>query len=220
MTTDPHDEHGEILRRALHAEADQVIPGADGLEKIRARIDQRPRARFGWQWLPMKWARPLAAVAAAAVVTFLGVTAPQAIELIQATAGNQGPSQPDGGGTANGGRSTQGVPPNARPPAPPQPSGKDGPRPSGSTSPSTAPGTSGCGAAVAAPTPPGASAGPETAATGAPEQPCASGSEEPPPATPTPPDPVTTTPDPDPPVSPTPAPEETPPPQPGEGPGE
>ncbi|OLT27616.1 hypothetical protein BJF79_42530 [Actinomadura sp. CNU-125] len=38
MTTDPHDEHGEILRRALNAEAESVIPADDGLDRIRARI--------------------------------------------------------------------------------------------------------------------------------------------------------------------------------------
>ena len=40
--TDPQAEHGERLRRALHAAAAGVVPSGDGLEPIRARITQQP----------------------------------------------------------------------------------------------------------------------------------------------------------------------------------
>ncbi|MCP9971348.1 hypothetical protein LUX57_44700 [Actinomadura madurae] len=109
MTTDPHDEHGEILRRALHAEADSVNPAGDGLERIRARIaDGQGRrfgfgrfgpARFGFDRFTVNWARPVLAVAAAVVIAALGVTAPQTIDLIQQSVGNSGPSHNGGNGT-------------------------------------------------------------------------------------------------------------------------
>jgi hypothetical protein len=34
----PGQDFGEFVRRELHAAADQVEPGADGLERIRARV--------------------------------------------------------------------------------------------------------------------------------------------------------------------------------------
>ncbi|GAA3426902.1 hypothetical protein ACWDTT_22210 [Streptosporangium sandarakinum] len=40
MTESP-DEYGELLRRALNAEANSVVPSPDGLEIIRARIERR-----------------------------------------------------------------------------------------------------------------------------------------------------------------------------------
>jgi len=219
MTTDPDDEHGEILRRALHAEADKVIPGADGLEKIRARIGERTARRFGWQWFTVNWARPAAAVAAAAAVMCLGVTAPQAIELIQSTAGDHGPPRPGAGGSADGGQATQGLPPNARPSVSPSPSGTDAAGASGSPSPATSQGSSKCGAAAASPAP-SASAAPETAASQAPptERPCPSDSKQPPQVTTSPEPPVS--PSPETPVSPDPTPPaETPTPQSAEVPG-
>lgn len=48
--TDSPDEHGEVLRRALRAEADSVVPSPEGLEIIRARIERRgPRGIFWWR---------------------------------------------------------------------------------------------------------------------------------------------------------------------------
>jgi hypothetical protein len=193
MTTDPHDELGEILRRALNAEADEVIPGADGLEKIRTRIDERRRPRFGWDWFTVNWARPLVAVAVAVVVACVGVTAPQAIEFIQSTA-DHGPSGDGGGGTADGGHETQGLPPYVPPSASPRPDGSGDPSKAGSPSPAAPPGAAGCaGQPPAAPTPPpSASAAPEANGTpppAAPQQPCPS--SEPPgeePVTPTTPE--------------------------------
>ncbi|WP_067479841.1 hypothetical protein [Actinomadura hibisca] len=102
MTTDPHDEYGEILRRALSAEAETVDPSADGLERIRARIDERRRRRFGWEWFTANWGRPVLAVGAAVAIAGIGVSAPQTMDLIQ-SAGNHGESrrneQPPAGGT-------------------------------------------------------------------------------------------------------------------------
>ncbi|MFC4906540.1 hypothetical protein [Actinomadura gamaensis] len=95
MTTGPHDEHGEILRRALHAEAERVTPSADGLERIRARVAERERRRFpgrtGWEWFTANWTRPVLAVGAAVAIAGLGVSAPQTFDLIQSPMGNDGP---------------------------------------------------------------------------------------------------------------------------------
>ncbi|MFI6477430.1 hypothetical protein ACIBH1_05825 [Nonomuraea sp. NPDC050663] len=44
------DEHGDILRRVLRAEADQVVPSPEGLEIIRDRIARRGvRNLFWWR---------------------------------------------------------------------------------------------------------------------------------------------------------------------------
>jgi len=64
MTFPPDDEYGELLRRALRAEADSVVPSPDGLEIIRGRIDQR-----GLRGLRhMLWWRVGAAAAGAVLV--------------------------------------------------------------------------------------------------------------------------------------------------------
>src|ERR1700747_512669 len=42
MTSPGGDDLEETLRRALSAAANEVQPGADGLDKIRARIGNRP----------------------------------------------------------------------------------------------------------------------------------------------------------------------------------
>jgi hypothetical protein len=101
--TEPFDEHGEILRRALHAEVDSVMPAPDGLERIRERIgDQRrgwapiggPRRRLGWGWFTESWTRPLLAAGAALFVAALAVSAPPAIQGIT-SAGDRGPAVHD-----------------------------------------------------------------------------------------------------------------------------
>ena len=49
MTESP-DEYGDILRRVLRAQADSVVPSAEGLEIIRTRVDQRGlRGIFWWR---------------------------------------------------------------------------------------------------------------------------------------------------------------------------
>ncbi|MFF5263370.1 hypothetical protein ACFY4C_30950 [Actinomadura viridis] len=202
MTTDPHDEHGEILRRALHAEAETVIPAPDGLERIRARIDARGPRRFGWDRFTMNWARPLLAVAAAAVIAGIGVTAPQTIDLIQST-GNNGPSdkgrhQPSGSDPAG----PQGVSPDAQPSVVDGPTESGDPNESGTPSPASSPGAPGCPAPSPGGTPAGSPApGSSETPTAAPSQGCPSQTPSPSP-TPTPTDPGTTDPVPTDPVTP------------------
>lgn len=130
MTTDPYDEHGEILRRALQAEAESVIPSDDGLERIRARIaDGAGRrsglgrfglGRFAFDRFTVGWARPVLAVAAAVAIAGLGVTAPQTIDLIQQSVGSKGPSEGGQGHVAGDQSSTGGGPER------PDPSASDG----------------------------------------------------------------------------------------------
>jgi len=62
MTTprDPDEQYADALRRALSAEADAVDPRADGLMRIRDRIDARSTT--------MSWLRPVTAVAAVLVI--------------------------------------------------------------------------------------------------------------------------------------------------------
>jgi hypothetical protein len=48
--TFPPDEYGELLRRAMRAEADLVVPSPEGLNIIRDRIEQRGlRGIFWWR---------------------------------------------------------------------------------------------------------------------------------------------------------------------------
>ncbi|MES9541148.1 MULTISPECIES: hypothetical protein [unclassified Actinomadura] len=153
MTTDPHDEHGEILRRALHAEADSVNPAGDGLERIRARIaDGHGRrfglgrfgpARFGFDRFTVNWARPVLAVAAAVLIAGLGVTAPRTIDLIQQSVGNSSRSGHEGGDAA-GDRTGQGDDPQF--PDPSSPGSSQSGEPSSSEAPtsSSSPGLSSC----------------------------------------------------------------------------
>ncbi|MFF3668247.1 hypothetical protein [Microtetraspora malaysiensis] len=53
MTFPTDDEHGEILRRAMRAEADSVVPSPEGLDIIRHRIEERGarglRGLFWWR---------------------------------------------------------------------------------------------------------------------------------------------------------------------------
>jgi hypothetical protein len=46
--TDSPDEYGELLRRALSAEANSVVPSPDGLEIIRARVERRGLRGLMW----------------------------------------------------------------------------------------------------------------------------------------------------------------------------
>lgn len=64
--TQPHDdEYGDILRRVLRTEAEEITPSAEGLERIRARIEQRSARQLWWQ---MPWVRPAMAVGGAMVL--------------------------------------------------------------------------------------------------------------------------------------------------------
>lgn len=88
--TDPLDAYGDALRRALHAEADAVVPAPDGLERIRTRINERNR-RFGWAWFTETWGRPAIALAAAVFIAAVAISATPAINAIEGiTAGDRG----------------------------------------------------------------------------------------------------------------------------------
>ncbi|NVI92600.1 hypothetical protein [Actinomadura sp. BRA 177] len=193
MTTDPHDEHGEILRRALRAEADSVNPAGDGLEHIRARIaDGQSRrfglgrffgpARFGLDRFALNWARPVLAVAAAVLIAALGVTAPQTMSLIQQTVGNNGPSDGGQGNTGKDRTDAQGNP-QFPDPSSPGASASGSPSAASTVSPSSSPGLSSC----RIPQPGAASASPGTTATPTPATtPCPSETPSQAPTTPTP----------------------------------
>ncbi|MFG2086737.1 MULTISPECIES: hypothetical protein [unclassified Spirillospora] len=205
MTTDPHDEHGEILRRALNAEADSVNPAGDGLERIRARIaDGSGRrfglgrfapARFGFDRFTVNWARPVLAVAAAVAVAGLGVTAPQTIDLIQQSVGSNGPSGEGKNNTSGDHAGAQG---NPQFPGPASPGGTATDAPSSSQTPTSAasPGLSAC-SIPRPPTPPTVTASPgaEPAATPS-VTPCPDSTPSQQPTT-TPSPPTSTSPEPD-----------------------
>lgn len=68
MTESP-DEYGDLLRRVLRAEADSVVPSAEGLQIIRTRVEQRgPRGIFWWRAAASAFG---AVLVAAAIVTFV-----------------------------------------------------------------------------------------------------------------------------------------------------
>jgi hypothetical protein len=52
---DPFDTYGDALRRALHAEADAVVPAPDGLDRIRACLNAlaTPLDRAVYRLLPL-----------------------------------------------------------------------------------------------------------------------------------------------------------------------
>ncbi|WUH96690.1 hypothetical protein OHR68_24340 [Spirillospora sp. NBC_00431] len=155
MTTDPDDEHGEILRRALHAEADTVNPAGDGLERIRARIADGHGRRFGlgrfglaryglgFDRFTVNWARPVLAVAAAVAIAGLGVTAPQTIDRIQQSVGNNGPADGEQG-PGDGTRTGAGGDPQFPDPSSPGGDASGDPSSSASPSASTSQGISAC----------------------------------------------------------------------------
>jgi hypothetical protein len=94
MTQPFDDEYGERLRRALHAEAEAVTPSAEGLERIRTKINQRHERRAGWISYSAPWLRPLAAVTAALAVCLVAVSVTPALANFVQT----GHFSPDSGG--------------------------------------------------------------------------------------------------------------------------
>ncbi|MBG0815994.1 hypothetical protein [Planomonospora sp. ID82291] len=70
--TDSPDEYGELLRRALSAEADSVVPSPDGLEIIRARVERRGLRRLTW-WRAGASAAGAVLVAASVVMVVPGL---------------------------------------------------------------------------------------------------------------------------------------------------
>ncbi len=124
-----YEEHGDLLRRALHAEADSIMPAPDGLERIRSKIGERER-RFGWTWFTASWVRPAAAAGFALGLTFVAVSAPPAIQQIT-SAGDQS-SAPHQTSQQASHQSEIGSPASSSYPVQPAPP----PRPSASQSPS------------------------------------------------------------------------------------
>jgi hypothetical protein len=136
--TESFDEYGEVLRRALRAEADQVMPSMEGLERIRSRT--QGKAPAGWAaWFAASWTRPLMAVGAAVVLALLAVSAPPAINHITSFASHQGsaphrPRTSPGDGTS-GDVGTNAVPPGGLPSRRSQPAVPPVPGAPGSQSP-------------------------------------------------------------------------------------
>jgi hypothetical protein len=109
--TEPFDEYGDRLRRALHAEADAVTPSPEGLEQIRTKINKRRERHLGL-WFAAPWLRPLAAVAAAIIVCVIAVSATPALKNFVQTGHFSPDTQSDGGQTStNDGRSQGQMPP-------------------------------------------------------------------------------------------------------------
>jgi hypothetical protein len=127
MTQPFDDEHGDRLRRALHAEAEAVTPSAEGLERIRAKINQRHERRFVLS-LSAPWLRPLAAVAAAAVVCVVALSVTPALANFVQT----GHFSPDSGRRKGNSAATEG-----RSQGQPPPGGSSTPDPSSSPSPTS-----------------------------------------------------------------------------------
>jgi hypothetical protein len=100
MTQPFDDEHGDRLRRALHAEAEAVTPSAEGLERIRSKINTRHERRWGFLSYSAPWLRPFAAVAAALAVCLVAVSVTPALANFVQT----GHFSPDAG--SNGGNSS------------------------------------------------------------------------------------------------------------------
>ncbi|MFC0861269.1 hypothetical protein ACFHYQ_03050 [Sphaerimonospora cavernae] len=91
MTFPPDDEHGELLRRALRAEADSVVPSPEGLEIIRGRIARRGlRNLFWWRIGASLAGAALVASAAVMLVPDLRTQVVEITGLSQTTSGDDG----------------------------------------------------------------------------------------------------------------------------------
>ncbi|MEV5751893.1 hypothetical protein AB0L00_29090 [Actinoallomurus sp. NPDC052308] len=101
--TEPFDEYGERLRRVLHAEAEAVTPSPEGLEQIRGKIAKKQERRFG-AWFTIPWLRPLAAVAAAVVITGVAVSTTPALKTFVQTGHFSPADRRDDGTSAAGGQ--------------------------------------------------------------------------------------------------------------------
>ena len=67
-------DFADFLRRELHAAADQVEPGSDGLERIRDKIRSRPAHASQPKWILGVWL-PVSSCAAAAMAEYLSSVA-------------------------------------------------------------------------------------------------------------------------------------------------
>lgn len=120
MTQPFDDEYGDRLRRALHAEAETVTPSAEGLERIRTKINRRQERHIGGLPYSSPWLRPLAAVTAALAVCFAAASVTPALANFVQTGHFSPDSGSDGrGGVRNDGRSHgQALPGGSTTPAP------------------------------------------------------------------------------------------------------
>ncbi|MGR6922489.1 hypothetical protein ACU635_50260 [[Actinomadura] parvosata] len=95
--TQPPDEYGDLLRRALRAEADAVVPSPEGLEIIRARIQRRGVRNLFW------WRAGAAGVGAVLVAGAIVMAVPnlrsQIIEQTVAPAGDSSSEVPSNSST-------------------------------------------------------------------------------------------------------------------------
>ncbi|MGI5226922.1 hypothetical protein [Actinoallomurus sp. CA-142502] len=128
MTQPFDDEHGDRLRRALHAEAEAVTPSAEGLERIRAKINQRHERRFVVFSFASPWLRPLAAVAAAVAVCVVALSVTPGLANFVQT----GHFSPDSGNDKGNSAATNGHSQGQEPPG-----GPSTPYPSSSPSPTS-----------------------------------------------------------------------------------
>ncbi|MFG1943627.1 hypothetical protein [Nonomuraea sp. NPDC048826] len=69
--TQPPDEYGDLLRRALRAEADAVVPSPDGLDAIRTKIERRGARNLFW------WRTGAAAASAVLVAGAIVMVVPE-----------------------------------------------------------------------------------------------------------------------------------------------
>lgn len=137
--TEPFDEYGDRLRRALHAEADAVVPSAEGLEQIRTKIAKKRERRLGPFFrsglLAHSWVRPLAALGAAALIAIVALSTTPAIRNFVQTghfSSDDGSSGQGNGGSRPGGQNPGG---------PGGPGGTDQSLPSANPTSPTSPGT-------------------------------------------------------------------------------
>lgn len=134
--TQPHDdEYGDVLRSVLRAEADEVTPSAEGLERIRSRIADRSARRLWWQ---MPWIRPAMAVGGAFLLASVVMVGTPGIRgaVIAAFNGQSNTPQSRSSTPYHPPTNNGGYPTNA---------GSGTPSPTGSEGPSQGPGGGPCG---------------------------------------------------------------------------
>jgi hypothetical protein len=110
--TDSPDEYGELLRRALSAEANSVVPSPDGLEIIRARVERRGLRGLMW------WRTGASVAGAVLVVATVVMVVPQFREQVSVGIGevNYADTTPPADGSATSRPPSSPPPSNAQPP--------------------------------------------------------------------------------------------------------
>jgi len=93
MTFTSDDEYGDVLRRAMRAEADSIVPSPDGLDIIRGRIERRGIRGLLW------WRVGAAAAGAVLVAGTVVMVVPE----LRNSVIQQVTTEPVGNGTSSGG---------------------------------------------------------------------------------------------------------------------